>query len=276
MPVSSSPLAWERQLPFLLSPRHRDVTYRPPRPDLSQGCEPYVLLWPFGWSSNLEISVRGPLSLDEVRALVGEVRAGSPFRVAGAEATLSEVFRHLSQAVQSDLHSQALRAPLAVPRRLVVATLWEGGVPPDDAGAGDPWSRGILFEPAGDEREKPFFGTRFRGTEFALTYPHLGLLLALSAGEKRTPRSLRCMASNLHDLLVMVFALLHLYRARPGTLGRSPKVDELTAAARELLLALPDTYRNPVCRQLIGSPWLQGEIGAVDKALAGPAEQDRG
>jgi hypothetical protein len=275
MPVASSALAWERQLPFLLSPRRREISYHPLRPDLSCGCEPYVLLWPFGWSSNLEISVHGSLSLDEVRTLTAEIRTGSPFHVAGKEATLSEAFRHLSQQVQSDLHAQAVRAPMAVARRLVIATLWEGGVPPDDSGAGGPWSRGILFDPKGEDREKPFFGTHFRGTEFALTYQHFGLLLALSAGEKRTLRSLRCMASNLHDMLVIVFALLYLYRARPETVGQSPTVDELTAAAKPLLLALPETYRNPVCRQLIASPWFQGEIAAVDKTLAGPAEQAR-
>jgi hypothetical protein len=86
----ASPRPWDLQVPFRAVPKGLDLGYSPkPEARLRAG----LFVFPCGWSSNLELTLPGPRTFEDVRDIVQELLKGTPFLLTGKASSLSQVFR---------------------------------------------------------------------------------------------------------------------------------------------------------------------------------------
>ena len=237
-----------------------------------------IWLWPFGWVSNLEFSVRTPLGLSRIQkvsqALRGKV-AEPPFLLDGAVAKLPQVFNHLSQLVQQDVPAggKGPGADLIVSKRMVLTLVPTKDSPPRRYGASpahvSQWSdadrarlhAALLADDVGideilrRERESAFMLTAplDDGVSFALTYFDEGTLLSLGPlGELGKWRETgRCFARNVSNVSLAAMALeCFIHREDRRSTGK-PAVAQLVGAARRLLDDIATQYKNRFAQKFL-------------------------
>jgi hypothetical protein len=266
-PGLAAPLPWDRHLPFVFTWRRPSLGYRPAQAGLTATIGAAALLWPYGWSSNLEINLSGAISRDQVAALVEEVRSGTPFILDGQPLDLVGTFKALTGWLKKALYRQPVQDTLPVKRRLVVSLLWEGEGKREGWDAD--WAVQAFPSPAEAAVATDHIRTRLKGSDFAVTFFQLGSLVSLSRRSNQSSSALSCASTNVRAFLGTAHTLLYLLDHGKRYAGVSPDLDGLLDSGREVLLALPAGYRNPLCGQFLAHHRL-----AKDLKLAGGGEEE--
>ena len=90
-----------------------------------------VWLWPFGWSSQIELRIAGPMDFNQVESITSALysKSAKPFTTAGAGASLSDIFKVVAARVNADTVAQGANSYTLpfVPRRMVVGLIGKQG-----------------------------------------------------------------------------------------------------------------------------------------------------
>lgn len=269
------PGPWHRQLPVLCEPRDVRLEVDPELdPGATARCR--VLLWPGGWSSNLEIDLPTAAPADAVTQLVAGLRsrrsareARSPLLCNGERVNASGLFRLLAERMRQELGLPPGADTCVVPTNFVlgVADQWRQAAAyerlPGDARAGlHQLLRGARLEPQElDDIEAPtsdggrkFLYTKLRRRNFVLTVFGRGSVAVLSDGwgedatdeERMDAKIMRCFTSNVRFATAQTLMLAYFSAAarNSGWMAQAPALPPLVAAAgRELRLLREDGSR---------------------------------
>jgi hypothetical protein len=242
--------AWHRHLPLELEPKAK-LDYTGARSATARSLEATVLLWPYGWSSSLKVSVEGALTREQVEALVEEIRSGNPFRVDGKAKSLGQTLQHLARDVEKAIgRSDAVES---LSRSLTPALVWDKGADARSAqrSGWDPdWAYSRVLSRT-SEQGKVRICTYLKDPDFAATLATRGTLLSLSCKEEGGPAEVECAVNNMRLFLRSAHVLLLFSQWGMSEAGRSPELDELVRTAQRLLRELPTYYKNPLCRQIL-------------------------
>jgi hypothetical protein len=249
---------WGLQIPFSLKPKKKhkielDTTGKSFRVSVS----PMIYLWSFGWSTNLNIYVRGEITPKELQELIASIRAVdktiTPFAIAGAQYNLSGVFQYFSDLIRKEVYVAEGSLGESNPvKRYLVTSLAQYTGPLDvysrDASAirmpdGDRLMLYNILEGRSltlDDLEKieqnklKYLVTQHNPPDFfepdlTLTRFDFGTLMfiqRLALGEAKDPvflrktrKRLRCLASNIRLFLVENMALLNFIREASESFG---------------------------------------------------------
>jgi hypothetical protein len=258
---------WDLQIPFRCHPKAFPLRYSPGQPGVGGRARVEVFLWPCGWSSNVEIVLRGPLTTAAVRQLLAGLGTASPFDLDGQPAKLSQVFARLTASLKQDLYGgpHGVGEKRKVDRYTVVAlTRAASPLPPFDpdlmADADRADLLGVLLgKPVSiaelvHRESGKLLVTRLGASDFALTdLDRRATLLAVTgaAANGRSRASLHCLAANVRTCALVSEALL-LFAAeagKPYAAGHG-EVDVLREAAKATLGELPDVYDNSFSKGL--------------------------
>jgi hypothetical protein len=267
----AQPDPWELQLPFVLEPKNAEIEVVVPA-GIQVAIRPTVYLFPFGWSTSLEMSLQGSMTVAQLVNRIGELRssASQPYKLNNTQMHLAGLFGSLADQVRKDLFSGGgPQDVLSVPRHLLVSLasvkVQPGTTPrPYRPAAGNPQMadydragmQSILLgrtiglpELAELENGKKFLVTAFQELGFALTYFDQGSLLFLQdqAMHKERRNALRCLASNLRHCTMMIMALINFHQNTGKVAAGSPKIAEMRKNLQAQLQALP-RYTNAYCR----------------------------
>jgi hypothetical protein len=262
---SFSGSAWEQVVPFRFVPRHQlfpleaagELGAAEPR------VRRWILVWPFGWSSNVHLTLREPMSLSQLQTRVGLVMGGAAFHSHGAALTLSEVFERLSGDLRADLGADGKRInDYPVRRRhLVVAVTASRPPMPHFRDLSQSDRARILSLLLGEkvqagavpDLEKKLLITKLTGTASAVTSFNEGTFLALSGASqsgRKGERSFSCMAHNLETATLIGLMLAELLRAAEKNPLAGESNGALLGGARRILAELPQQYQNRLCLEL--------------------------
>lgn len=235
-----------------------------------------VWLWPFGWSSQVEFRLSGPLAFDTCQKVVAAIStsATKPFALNGQARSLPELFAQIGDRVCEDVAAPASNplSVLQVSRRLVVGFVAEKGqefrrftqqAAPSDASP-KRWSdseRAKIVSlltgrdmPVQDVNKLDQPGTPYRHAQlgrgnYALTHPQSGALLMLRHhGEPGSPwrrTAQLCLIGNARASLISWAALGGL----TGGSSTSPDHQSLITAGEHTARRLKSYYGNPVFQQ---------------------------
>lgn len=266
---------WHRQLPIVCQPRELRLEVDAA---LATGAEArcFVLLWPGGWSSNLEIDLPGRTQADTITRVVAGLRsrrsaaaARSPLLCNGKPVNASGLFRQLAAWMREELGLAPGEDTCVVPSNFVVgvADTWRQAASywrlPSDTRAGiHQLLRGTRLAPhelhdieeRDGQRKRKFLYTKLRRYNFIVTVFGRGSVAVLSDGwgsdatdeERLDAGVMRCLASNVRFATVQTLMLGFFAAAarNRGWLGRAPLLRPLVhAAGRELLLLKADGSR---------------------------------
>lgn len=266
---------WSLLLPFVCEPTKTRLAVTSPAAGIKAFVRPATYLFPFGWSTTLEMSLAGDISAAQLRDFVGSIRAnGAPFLLQGKAASLSDVLGRYGDEVKKACLVKGVNAPefRRVDRHLIVSLAQFAGdiryykprtaadplMPAADKASlheilrGEAVSQAEIVAPDADPTiKKDFLLTRFRDAGIAITYFKKGSLLFLpnkaSLPEKR--KAMRCLSTNLLLAMMMLHALLNVHdypdieEAAPDTtLGRTRE------AAKKRLLKIGEDYKNALCK----------------------------
>lgn len=237
-----------------------------------------VLVWPYGWSTHLEVSLVSPVGLPALvdasqslrQDVVFDARSGSGASIL-TNASLSAVFRHVTTWLREDLFTAAVPDQRPVSRHAVISL--SGFV-----STGDPFTYSLDIDPEHPqlptadrarlhaillgrpitlpellerERQGTFLITPLSTTGFALTYfEHGCLLVLLKAAPRHGKReaAARCLWRNTASLLTTTSALCAAERE-----FRTQARDWIDASANWALLILqrlPSYYDSLLCQRV--------------------------
>jgi hypothetical protein len=223
-----------------------------------------VWLWPFGWSSQLEMRVGRHGGLDEVETITSALTgAATPFALAGKALSTSGLFAAVARAVVGDVVSPDAdpQDVLRVQRRAVFGLVAEQGQivePFDPPSRRSDLERARIASLLGrtvdvvevNQIGQP--GSAYRLTplgrpEFALTHNQLGAVVMLrhplDSGPLHTRSRQFCLLGNIRASLLAWAAL-----SAVGTVGRNTPLAQAAAGARD---ALRDSCHNRVFQDYV-------------------------
>ena len=266
---------WHRQLPIVCEPRKLRLEVDPVLgPGAKARC--FVLLWPAGWSSSLEIDLPGRTKADTITELVAGLRSRRSARHArssllcnGERVNASGLFRLLAGWMHDELGLAPGQDTCVVPGNVVlgVADTWRQTASysrlPSDTRAGiHQLLRGARLQPHelddiegrdGQHRRK-FLYTKLRRYNYVVTVFGRGSVVVASDGwgndvtdeERMDAGVMRCLTSNVRFATVQTLMLAYFASAarNTGWLEGAPLLRPLVeAAGRELLLLKADGSR---------------------------------
>ena len=259
---------WALQIPVRCVPREGRYTF------VSRAAchlRAEMHLCPSGWSSSLELRLRGAFTVDELRQMRHDFAKESTIRVGGKNLNLSQVFSRLRSDLLLDLYGEEKRhdvdAMASLQRFLVIAILTAEGrldayddaqMPAGDRARLQGLLRGreIGKQELWDLEHPPRFRlTWFRPSEkldFALTDFEIGSLLSFtgSALHGKNSRSLGCAGTNAGACHRLVHHLVRFHERSARHAAGNPQIAELRAAAAAALRELPDRYKSAYCSGL--------------------------
>ena len=273
-------------LPFRCRPKSFDAWAKAPAAASPVRARATIWLWPFAWSSVIEISLRTPLALDELRSVAEAIRSPEPpsFTLAGSARALSDLFKWLSAALRHDITLSGDRSfpPAAITRHVILAALPSRNAPAQNyraAYGANRWSdadrarmhsallgRTVpLTELIERESQSAFLLSEFSGgSGFGLTDFGRGTFLMLPPAPHFTRRRdrLRCLAANIRHCSLVGLVLAETVRSARRLGDDNQTIGALAKAAAATLDKLPSTYPNPFCRTFFD------EHSGVQKARA--------
>lgn len=260
-------------LPLRCRPTSLDLYFQVTDRHLVTKAYATIWLWSFGWSSNVEFTLRLPLSFDDVQAIAGSLHPGvaKPFVLAGSKKSLPEVFRFLTQQLKGDL-SGSEKIPhdtLELPRRIIMSIVVPKNTPPQRYGntplSLPRWSdserarmhgallgRDVTVQKVVEWENNDSLLTHLLGTNFALTHPKNGTLLMLrdpTDGRRRDKH--RCLTANIRSCWLSIVALVQLTTNVKERAADNHSIANLVAAGDETLAQIEKYYKNPVCWTLV-------------------------
>ena len=279
---------WKLQMPFIGHPTHTDITLVTGSADFTGVVRPLLFLSAMGWSTNLNIRLRGHMRPSHLQDFVSLLphKSASFFEVNGTRKTLPEVFEFFAARVRQDVYQPNLVDTLKLKRYLVMTLSQFSG----EIGFYRSPSAGVkqIQIPAADrallhsiltgttldvpelirrEQQKKFLLTRFAdpldstNPDFALTYFDHGSLIFMQRTAltenytqwKGRRAAMRCHASNIRNYLLMTLTLYSFYRDTKKEAAVSDKVAALRHSIHTTLLELPRSYTNPFCLSFHGN-----------------------
>jgi len=231
------------------------------------------------------MSLHGKMSPAILQDYVAQIRKSSdgPFQMQGRSMGLSEVFKAYSDQLKKACFVREAAAPdfRRVDRHIIVCVThfagdiafykaW-GGAGPTIPVADKAQLHSVLLgetvpmdhvaaADTGDNDAKDYLITRYRDTGFAISYFDKGTLLFPqdAAKDTKNSRSLRCIASNVLQFMMMTRGLLSFYNwSEAHAADEKSLVGQVRDLAKQHLLAIPDRYTNPVCKTWFQfyTPW---------------------
>ncbi|HEX8213788.1 MAG TPA: hypothetical protein VF584_26715 [Longimicrobium sp.] len=287
LPAKDPRNRWQRLVPLRCVPRSFTAHLVTGDPAVKAQVEATVWLWPFGWSSHLQIIVENPLTLSGLKKLVHTIDSAKCFDLEGELVPVSGVFRSLSRQVAGDLYGDPGlgNARPWIPRYMVVSMDELGSLPQMlDATAKARYFDFTESDRAGlhsallgteigidelkkREHEKTFTWTFYPTAGFGITYFETDrtLLVLHEANEWNGSRA-GCLGGNVALCSMMALSLLGAIRfASRSEFKDNPAVKEFTEVARAALLEMPDRYDNPYCVDLFSNhhrlkAWRSGSV----------------
>lgn len=242
--------AWHRHLPLELRSQ-RELKYVSAQLGETKVLEATMLLWPYGWSSNLSIEFDGSFTREEVAGIVEEVRSGDTFRVGDMKKNLGQTFGYLAKQVEEAIgrtdHVQS------VARFLIPILVWDS-VAEAYAAQANGWIKEWAYSTVlsrNSEQGKAQIGVYLKGPDFAATLEGRGTLISLACRSSNGLKQVECAVNNMRLFLTTAHVLLTFHKWGRSEAGRSPELDELVRTAERLLRGLPEYYKNPLCQQVL-------------------------
>ena len=228
-----------------------------------------VWLWPFGWSTQIEIRFNQHLDLGEVEPIASALTGSGPaFTLDGKALSTSALFGTLAKAIVGDVAAAGSDPEdvVRVQRRVVMGLIAERGQPfgrfdaaPRLSGAERARIVSLLGRTVDivevNEVGEP--GGRYRfvglgGPEFAISHEQLGVVVMLrhplDSGRRRSKQY--CLMGNVRASLLAWAAL--------GGVGAgvrpTPEMEPMIQAAGATRANLADAYRNRVFQEYVRIP----------------------
>ncbi len=267
---------WKLQMPFVCRPLDTKAEVDTGGESFRINVRPVIYLSSLGWSNNLEISISGSITPEDLTTFVRLLPQQLPWlRLNGVPRDLHGAFQHFTTQLQADLYANSQQAvnERVLNRYLIIslaqctgpaapyATSWD----PESAhmdGASRALMHGIL---SGEEislaklsemekkENKKFLLTRFGEGGFALTYFDQRTLLFLHDRAMARPnrrKLLRCLGANIRTCTMMSLILLHFYNRSALQASAHAQTRALRKAIEHTLRDLPARYTNAFCRAL--------------------------
>lgn len=291
---------WSLVVPFLCEPVKFRLDISSPEKQIRAFTKPAVYLFPFGWSTTIEVSLHGKdMDAGTLRDFMGSLRTRSdgPFLIDGKPASLSAVFKTYGDAIKDACLTEGSAALdlRRVDRHFVVSlSQFDGeiryykprhqGDPPmqaADKAALHEILLGEVVSPAevvaldanADGKGRCLY-TRFANAGFALTYFDVGTLLFVQnkAANRAQSDAMGCLTTNVMASMMLIQGLQSFYDF-PET--QEAKPDSLMAKTRDLarqrIVSLPNRYKNAVL-----SRWCKN-YAPVQQIIAGKkGDQEKG
>jgi hypothetical protein len=266
---------WKLQMPFICKLTNTQIKLVTGSPDFDGTVRSTVYLSAMGWSTNLDIHLRGKMKPAQLQAFVHQLpsKGASVFEVDGQRMPLPDVFKFIAQMVRQNIYGTKAIDSLGIMRHLIITlSQFTGGIAYYGAGpsgakqmtAADRamihsiWRGATVSVPQviKMENEKKFLLTKYyTGPDFALTDFDYGTLLFMqqTAGQEfgggQSPRGkMRCHSSNIRNYLIMSLDLLSFYRGTKQNEAGNPVIKALREHIKSTLSDIPHRYRNPFCQ----------------------------
>jgi len=260
---------WKLQPPFVCDLQSPKIDVTAPGTGTQAKVGSRIYLSALGWSTNIEISLSGEVSPQELRTFIGALGKDSVFRLdGGTPQNLSVTFKAMASQLQKEVFAPAGRntESMGTSRHLITCiTDFQGSpiaryaqgdfdnVPPMES-ADRALMLGLLYgrevtarEVAQKEKDRAFMVTSFGGPNFSLTDFERGTLLFIQKSHCKNPQaSLRCLGSNVRFCSMMTLAVKAFYESSAGYADNS-QVKELRDAIKFTLTSLPLEYKNRFC-----------------------------
>ena len=264
---------WGLQIPFSLKPKGSRIEFSTTGKAFQVSVLPMIYLWSFGWSTNLNIYVRGEITPAELQQLISTIRsvdkAVTPFSISGKHYSLSGVFQYFSELIRKEVYTPDGSLGESNPvKRYLVTSLAQYTGPLDvysrDASAlrmpdGDRLMLYSILEGRSitlddleniEQNKVKYLVTRHNPPDFfepdlTLTRFDFGTLMfiqRLALGEshdvaflRKTRKRLRCLASNIRLFLLVNMALLNFIREAEVSFGDESDPDYASSAINKRL-----------------------------------------
>jgi hypothetical protein len=264
---------WKLQMPFISQP---DIPIRiiSGSANFTGSARPVIFLNGIGWSTNLDIKLRGQMTSDELRDFIGQLsnKTAAFFEIAGKRMTLPEVFEYFGDLVLGSVYEPKSIDSIKLKRHLVMALSEFSGpmahYPADQVGAkriarGDRASlhaillgAPVSFDEVLDLEQNKFLLTQFfAGPDFAITHFEKGTLLFMqqsatsAAYQNRALRSkMRCHLSNIRNYLLMTLDLYHFCLDTKNNAAINASTKALRADLVSTIQGIPKKYTNQFCQ----------------------------
>ena len=271
-PAGGSYDFWKLQMPFVGKVSQTQIDLNTGSPDYEGTVFATTFVTGMGWSTNLDIHLRGKLTPTQVVEFVSRLsnKGASMFVVNGKAKILPEVFKYFAECVHKELYASNAVHLLKIMRHLIITLAsFTGPIAPYLAkGKQIPAADRALFhsilkggsvgfdEVIDLENEEKFLLTQFNSRpDFAITYFDYGTLLfmqetALGASQQgRAARSkMKCHSSNIRNYLITTLDLHSFRRDAKKTASLNGKVKTLRDDALLTLQEIPKKYSNQFCR----------------------------
>jgi hypothetical protein len=264
---------WLLMVPFVCEPTKFKLDITPPN-GARAFARPATYLFPYGWSTAIEMSVHGKLTPAQLRDFIGKVRSqlDGPFLLDGKPLGLSAVLRKYGEELKNACFTKELAAPdfRRIDRHMIVSlSQFDGDIryykprssadpvmPAADKAALHEVLLGEHVDPASIAVPDPnsgaksaFLVTRFAGAGFAITYFDKGILLFVQdkAKLKKYAQAMHCLATNVM-LCMMMLRSMQSFCDYPGTKAATPKslLAQARDSAMQQIVEIRSRYRSAV------------------------------
>ncbi len=256
------PSLWHRHLPLRCEPQQMRLRFVLDQPAIATDVTPLALIWPWGWSSNLDFSLAGRFTLDDLQEVVASWGSYDsperPFLNNDCRCKPALVFRDLAELTARTVYRDATVTPgsAAVARHFVLSiTATEGEMP---AYRKKPKGEILMDETVREKlhsvllgrrvgirelqsremaEKRPFFDTWFRAGDVGLTDLGRGTVLSMarSAAKGSSEKTLWAKASNIRSAALMTMALTALAGEVEQHFAGFKNLQPLARSARDIL-----------------------------------------
>ncbi len=264
---------WQLLVPFVCEPTQYRLGVTDPGKGIRAFARPAVYLFPFGWSTVIEMSLHGKkMTAAELRDFMGSIRTqpDGPFLLDGKPVSLSGVLKKYGEELKKACFKKgAAAADLRRVDRHIVVSLskfdgdvlyykpWHDHDPPmpaADKAAIHEILRGEQVSPAwvvasetNPNAKGEFLVTRFADAGFAITYFDIGTLLFPQNRKGDKSNAVACLTTNVMSSMMMLQSLQS-FHDFPGTKGADPRslLAQVRNSARQRVTELPQRYKSAV------------------------------
>jgi hypothetical protein len=270
---------WKLQMPFVCVQNQSQnlINLHTDSSNFAGTVRAFVFLSGMGWSTNLEIRLRGQIKPEELTNFVQRLprTSASLFEINGNRKNLPDTFEYFSNLLKKEVYQPNIAEHLTIPRHHVInLTQFTGDIAHFRKGRADDKTMPaadralmhsiLLGEEIGIprlaiiEKEKKFLLTEFIENEpdFALSYFDRGTLLFMQktaltsnyAKWKARRKSMRCHSFNIRNCLLMMLTLQQFYRFIEKSALTNAKIKLLRDDIGTTIRELPHWYNNRFCQ----------------------------
>jgi len=273
-PLNGSYDFWKLQMPLIGEIKQVELGLNTRSPNFTGEVDSNIFVTGMGWSTNLDISLRGPMTPTDVSQFIARLsnKGASMFLVNGTPRILPEVFEYLGDLTHKELYPLHV-VPILRLKRFIVMTIasFNGTLAPYQATArripaadralfhsmlgGETVSFTEVIDRESGVSKNPFLLTQFQSRpDFAITYFDYGTLLFMQQTaqnafkEGRARSKMRCHSQNIRNYLLTTLGLYYFRRDSKNTAALNAKVSTMRTDALTTLQEIPKKYNNAFCQ----------------------------